>query len=288
MRAFADASSYIFNKQLLWAQRKRLELCGSAGDRGRHAYTLRLKDNLFESLTDDARREYGGGDGGELGRKEGRPGKMQAIHSSSALGCNTFHYWRRIGASGTVLAACGITTRGITGVQFEGHLPISDAFRYAPNLDVVVTYGTSSDVAAIECKFGEPFSTREKAPLSAKYLDDSLGQFWEQMPALRSLAAGCANPSSDDFRHLDAPQLLKHLLGLRRRSGARGNLLYLFYDVPGAEGARHCDEISRFTEATNRDGVRFTSLSYQTLLLRLSEQRTAHREWVDYMTERYL
>lgn len=282
------ASDYIFQKQLLWAQRKGLPLCGSAGDRGRLAYTRRLEDNLFEPLTDDSRREYAGGDGGELGNDATRPGKMQAIHSSSALSCNLFHYWRRIGASANVFRACGLPAHGISSVEFEGHLPISGAFRYAPNLDVVATYASSPDVAAIECKFGEPFTTRAKPPLSSKYLEDSLMPFWEPMPGLRSLATACAASSSTLFQHLDAPQLLKHLLGLRRRSGASGYLVYLYYDVPGPEGARHRDEVSRFAELTDHDGVRFTSVSYQTLLFRLSAERNTHCEWVDYMAERYL
>lgn len=282
------ASDYIFQKQLLWAQRKNLPLCGSAGDRGRLAYTRRLEDNLFEPLTDDSRREYADGDGGELGSDASRPGKMQAIHSSSALGCNLFHYWRRIGASATVFRACGLPSHEISSVEFEGRLPISGVFRHAPNLDVVATYGSSPSVAAIECKFGEPFTARAKPLLSSKYLEDSLMPFWKPMPGLRSLATACATPGSALFQHLDAPQLLKHLLGLRRRAGASGCLVYLYYDVPGREGARHRDEVSRFAETTDHDGVRFTSVSYQTVLLRLSAERTAHREWVDYMSERYL
>lgn len=285
-----DAASYIFQRQVLWAQRKGIALCGSAGDRGRLAYTRALNDNLFEPLSPEARGEYASGDGGELGRETGRPGKMQAIHSSSALGCNAFHYWRRIGRLDAVIRACGLPTHDVDRAQFEGQLPISPRFRYAPNLDVVVTYRSGDlAVAAIECKFGEPFSTREKVPLSKKYLDSTLDELWNAAPALRDLAGRCATPEGVDFKHLDVPQLLKHCLGLRRRAqDGGGHLVYLFYDVPGLEGARHAREIEQFRGAAERDRIRFSAVSYQELLLRLTDERDAHAAWVDYMAERYL
>lgn len=285
--ALIDAASYLFQRQVLWAQRKRIPLCGSAGDRGRLAYTRALDDNLFEPLSPEAAAEYSSGDGDELGRNIGRPGKMQALHSSSALGCNLFHYCRRVDP-GAILHACGLPTRGVEGLVCEGRLPISEQFRYAPNLDVLVTYVGDSAVAAIECKFCEPFSTRPKAPLSEKYFEKALDGLWDGSPALRALAGRCCDPHAADFSHLDAPQLLKHVLGLRRRAGSHGRLLYLYYDVPGREGATHLDEIARFTEATTHDGVRFSSMSYQSVLLRLASQRSAHGAWVDYMAERYL
>jgi hypothetical protein len=282
-----DAAWYLFHRQVLWAQRKRISLCGSAGDRGRLAYTRVLDDNLFEPLSPEAAAEYSSGDGGELGRDVGRPGKMQAIHSSSALGCNMFHYWRRVDPR-IVLRACGLPTRGVEGLAFEGRLPISERFRYAPNLDVLVTYAGDTVVAAIECKFCEPFSTRTKAPLSEKYLERAFDALWDGIPALRAIASRCCDSNVEDFTHLDVPQLLKHVLGLRRRTGPHGRLAYLYYDVPGREGGVHLDEIARFTEAAARDGVQFSSVPYQAVLLRLAEQRSSHGAWVDYMAERYL
>lgn len=92
-------------------------------------------------------------------------------------------------------------------------------------------------------------------------------------------------------RHFGTSQLSvsnTHTLGLRRRSGRDGRLVCLYYDVPSREGATHLDEIAGFTEATAPDGVRFSSVSYQAVLLRLAEQRSAHAAWVDYIVERYL
>jgi hypothetical protein len=45
-------------------------------------------DNIYGGLSDSARREFGEGGGQELA------GKIRAPHSSSALACNWFDYWR--------------------------------------------------------------------------------------------------------------------------------------------------------------------------------------------------
>jgi hypothetical protein len=50
-------------------------------------------DNLFEPLLSEVKGNFEEADGGEL---SGKPCKMQAVHSSSALGVNIFQYWKRI------------------------------------------------------------------------------------------------------------------------------------------------------------------------------------------------
>lgn len=150
--------------------------------------------------------------------------------------------------------------------MFEGQLQIAGSLRYAPNLDVLVTYDRDETVAAIECKFSEPFSTRKKTPLSEKYLHGELDELWETAPLRRSLGERCADPNSAEFVHLDAPQLLKHLLGLKRQSASRRLLLYLFYEVPGPAGDKHVEEIETFAASAPRDGVEFLYLSHQALL----------------------
>jgi hypothetical protein len=109
----------------------------------------------------------------------------------------------------------------------------SCAHGYAPNLDVLVTYAGDTVNAAIECKFCEPFSTRTKAPLSEKYLDSAFDALWDGIPALRAIAGRCCDSNVEDFTHLDVPQLLKHVLGLRRRTGPHGCLSYRYYDPFG-------------------------------------------------------
>jgi hypothetical protein len=70
-------------------------------------YTLDLSDNLFAPLSSVAREEFEAADGGELGRL-GERGKMQALHSSSALSCNMFAHWCS-GDASPLAKALGIT-----------------------------------------------------------------------------------------------------------------------------------------------------------------------------------
>ena len=83
---------YILAKQTAWADNCGILLVGSKGKRGRPAYTPKLHQNLFQALLPEVRESFAAGDGGELG-SPGLPGKMQAVHSSSALGVNVFQYW---------------------------------------------------------------------------------------------------------------------------------------------------------------------------------------------------
>jgi hypothetical protein len=284
----ADGAEYLFERQQLWALRQGKKLIGSAGTHGRPAYTASLRDNLFEPLSAEAQRDFERGDGGEIGRENGRPAKMQAVHSSSALACNLFHYWRRSGDVGIVLSACGVRARNVAFLSFEAKLPIDSRFRFAPNLDVLVRFaGREPYVLGIECKFTEPFSTRAKPALDSKYLDRRLEDQWRELPALRRLAEQCAGTGTG-FQYLDTGQFLKHILGLRRDSPRRCGLLYLFYDVPGEAGVRHAAEVQFFAKLAKSDGVDFAAVTYQQTLLRLARQRAAHGAWVDYMVERYL
>ena len=74
------------NQQLKWAA-DHVEVDASG-------YTSTFEQNLFASPSEETRLEFSKGDGGELGTP-GKRGKMQALHSSSALGCNVFEYWRK-------------------------------------------------------------------------------------------------------------------------------------------------------------------------------------------------
>jgi len=87
-----NAHEYILSKQIQWAYCNNIVLIGSKSNKGRKAYTKKLDDNLFEPLMPKVKSSFNQGDGGEL---TGNPCKMQAVHSSSALGVNIFQYWKK-------------------------------------------------------------------------------------------------------------------------------------------------------------------------------------------------
>lgn len=289
-----DALSYIIERQRLWAERHGIRLGSSLRhalseeDRARGAKTrvYDLNDNLFEPLMPEARQEYEAGDGRELNTNSS-DGNMYAAHSSSALCCNVFHYWRRLGQFDMIAKACRLPSTNIKELRFETKHPIAKRFDRAPNLDVQFGYGGSSRLkaSAIECKFEEPFS-RQHNGLKSAYLEDS--SLWHDLPSCHEIAVQ-VSPEDRTFKHLHAAQLLKHILGLKNSFGKDGfRLLYLWYAVPGMEGVLHSQEITRFADCVAKDGIMFQSLTYQQVIARLATDcGEAHLPYVHYVTERY-
>jgi len=108
------AYEYILSKQVQWAINRGIPLIGSKGKRGQPAYTSKLDQNLFEPLDPDVRECFMAGDGNEILGSSGSPAKMQALHSSSALGVKIFQYWQKINQVPVIAAACGLCRKGNT------------------------------------------------------------------------------------------------------------------------------------------------------------------------------
>lgn len=285
------AYEYITSKQTQWALNRGIPLIGSKGDKGRPAYTSELNQNLFEPLSLDTRKSFEQGDGGEV---SGNPAKIQAVHSSSALGVNVFQYWQSIEQASVIASACGFCRKGNAiskKIVFEDKYPVDDdsgKFPIPPNIDVVFHNSDSSQFKrfAVECKFSEAYSSQKHNGLKPAYLE--LTKLWSDIPKLREFAESiCPN---ENFIYLHSAQLIKHILGLKRsfsRSGFR--FLYLWYDVLGKEGAVHRDEIEKFSGIAKADGIYFDAMSYQELILIMSkEYRQDHANYIKYLSERYL
>lgn len=286
-----DGYEYILSKQTSWAVNSGISLVGSKGNRGRPAYTSKLEQNLFQNLLPDVRKSFATGDGGELSSNE-FPGKMQAVHSSSALGVNVFQYWKSINAVPVIAAQCGLCRGGSqvsTDIHFEEKYPINYTFGYHPNIDVVIHNAPSARIKrfAVECKFSEAYGARKHGGLKAKYLE--IEDLWADIPSLLGFAKRIS-PDDNKFVHLHPAQLLKHILGLKRQFGKAGfRLLYLWYDVLSDQGKQHRDEVLKFSEVTKTDGIKFHSLSYQELIVNLANKlRPGHPDYIRYLTERYL
>jgi len=284
-----NAHGYILSKQIQWAYRNNIVLIGSKGNRGRKAYTQKLGDNLFEPLMIEIRNNFKEADGGEL---TGNPCKMQAVHSSSALGVNIFQYWKRMNQIPAIAAACRFCSTGNTssqGINFEVKYPISEKFLRSPNIDVVINNSPKSKfkVFAIECKFSEAYYSRTHFGISPKYIE--LNKVWDDMPNLLKLAKEIS-PNDNKFNHLHPVQLTKHILGLKEKFGKKNfRLLYLWYDTIGPESAKHHKEINEFTKITKEDGIHFHSMSYQDLIIGLAKNYgNIHSNYIGYITGRYL
>ena len=93
----------------------------------------------------------------------------------------------------------------------------------------------------VECQFGEPFSSRALLGLKEKYFDKGVADLWATLPNVCALGRKLC-PDNSRYRYLDAAQLVKHVLGLRRCSGTACPLLYLYYDVSGPAGVQHAGD----------------------------------------------
>ena len=283
------AREYILSKQTQWALNNNIKLIGSQKVRGRLAYTNKLEDNLFEPLHPAVRKSFKSGNGGEL---MGYPSKMQAIHSSSALGINIFQYWLKVNEIPKIAAACGFcnkNNKSSNNIMFEAKYKISEKFRFSPNIDVVIENSPESKfkVFAVECKFSEAYSSRLHSGLKQRYLD--LKNIWKDVPRLRRFAQKIS-PVDKRFSHLHPAQLVKHILGLKEKFGKnKFRLLYLWYDCMGDESAKHRKEIEEFSRVAKADSVYFHALSYQELIIKLSkEHRDSHSDYIQYISNRYL
>ena len=246
-------------------------------------WTRSLAANLFQPMSEKTKREFEAGGGLELGQG-GDSGKMQALHSSSALVCNVFDYWR-----GKDLARLG---RALgtpeTPSDFKFEQKYATGLKGSPaNLDVVIFF-TGPNVLAIESKYTEPYphGKRQSPAWSAAYFPAGPG-VWEQhrLFACEALARS-VNDGAQTFANLDAAQLLKHILALTQR-GLAFTLLYLWYDWPAEEAANHRKEIDRFGKAVDQE-VDFRSLTYQEFFARLQPELTAEdHAYSSYLAGRY-
>lgn len=275
-----DAYSYLTERQRLWALRT-----GRPVDA--NGWTLKLEDNLFCPLSEASRADFAGGRGNKLGTGE-RRGKIHAVHSSSAAAVNFFHYWRDNGQAETLLATIGLPTRPIARLIFEAKPRVTGIGGTPPHLDVLMIPEDRGAVPiGVEVKFREPFPG-DRSTLTPTYLLDRHAGIWAGIPNVLELARE-HRPGTDRFRHLDVPQLLTHILGLRSQHSRGFTLLYLWCDVPGPEAVKHAREVAEFSAIAERDGIDFRSRTYQEVILHLARnERAGHTAYVDYLVERYL
>jgi hypothetical protein len=247
-------------------------------------YLASVTDNLRAPLSSSARKAFEEADGAELRPSRNRPAKMCALHSSSALTVNFFDYWTGRDAA-PLLRAMG---RHATGaLRFEAKFPHGLRGK-APNLDIV--FGSAPDlVTAVESKFGEWLSRKrpEVLPFKAKYFPAG-ASLWKRngLAACQLLANDIQDDGSKRFRWLDAPQLLKHALGLATQLRDNFSLSYLYYDWPCPWRDEHLEEIQRFSRLVGSE-LRFAALSYQDLFRRLHKIGGVDTNYLDYLGSRY-
>lgn len=284
-------------------------------------YFDKIKYNLFPINDDKNINEYGlkkinndaysKGSGNEITdkikKKENKTiitrAKMKATFSSSAIVVNLFQYWQEKNKISPLLEALGFKNNKAEkkGIVFESKNPIKGIGGYSPHLDVVISTDTNN--FAIESKFTEPYNkgSDKNSEIQDSYIKKET--LWENLPNLGQLAQAIHNPNNPiekeeikelieklrKTKHLDASQLIKHILGLKSKHGKKFKLLYLWYDVPGTEGYEHRQEIEAFASIAKADRINFSHITYQEVIFYLKENHYAeHENYIDYLVERYL
>ncbi len=300
------ALEFIKLKQKSWAERKGFTLLpGTIGsETGNKIYFDDYNKNLYAKLSEDNKNDYNKGSGGEIRDTTTRRAPMKATFSSSAIVVNLFQYWQEKNNISPLLEALGfknnkVEKKGIV-FKFESKNPIKGIGGYPPHLDVVITTDTNN--FAIESKFTEPYTKKrnKNSHIQDSYTKKSL---WKDLPNIEKLAQAIHDEnhhvenceikeSIDNLRetkHLDASQLIKHILGLKSNYDKNFTLLYLWYDVPGTEEAKeHQEEIEAFASIAEADGINFHHITYQKVIEYLKNYENEHKDYIDYLVERYL
>jgi hypothetical protein len=200
------------------------------------------------------------GSGSELDSRGKSPPKFAAAHSSAALAVNCFAPFK-IRIDDLRLLGHG----GFNGIDFEHQCPIWPESQQLtpPNLDAMAM--DERGVVAIESKCTE-FLQPKKAKFAPRYegvVEDLLDRPWlETYKALKNQPAL--------FHNLDAAQLVKHCLGLRKTFPDQDiSLVYVFWEPENAIDLdifnSHRSEIIKFTEMVAGSEINFAAFSYPEL-----------------------
>jgi hypothetical protein len=243
--------------------------------------TFARRESHRSALSPDSRADFDAGSGRELGR-HGKPGKMSSLRPSSALSYNVFGPWRGLDLQ-PIGAALHATVQS-RQLRFEQKFP-HGLRSTPPHVDVVLD-GEEPRPLGIECKFTEPYGTKEEhAPLDPKYFAGDRSRWTEvDLPKCQALAISVGTMRS--FRRLSVGQLLKHLLGLARTTQRVPRLRYVWFDSLCSEAQEHRVELNRFEEQIDRS-IDFAAVTYQELAGSLRGWPEPVAGYHSYLTERY-
>ncbi len=186
-------------------------------------------------------------------------GKFRAAHSSSALAVNSFAPFRRHASD----LAIG-DRDGLSIVGFERKCPTGLRRGTPPNLDLVLE--CLDQIIGIESKCTEYLSAHS-TEFAKAYFDEVIDArresgWFAEMERL--------SDAPDDYRWLDAAQLIKHAFGLAHTyPGKPVQLLYLYWEPPNADEfpvfSQHRSEIARFADRVAGSSPSFAAMSYSEL-----------------------
>lgn len=262
--------------QRLWARNAGLQV----DDRG---YLPEVQQNLFGGLSASVRADFEQADGAELIDRDRRPAKMRSVISSSALAVNVVQHWK-LNDPAPIGRALRLPSPA-TSIAFEQRMR-TGAGGTPPNLDVVITT-SDGGIVGVESKFTEWMSRKTGQAASMAPYFRKPETLWGRAGLTEcARLARDVNDGKKTYEYLDAPQLLKHILGLHRQVARPWALLYLWYDAEGETGDTHRKELADFGSRVGGE-LTFRAVSYQSLAQALAVEAQASREYLAYLKVRY-
>jgi len=201
------------------------------------------------------------------------------------LAVNFFDYWTT--ADRTPLKGILELPSTPDSIKFEAQYP-TGLRGTPPNIDVSLTLN-SGHTLAIESKFTEWLTRKpvRNPVFKPKYFPVG-EELWgsKGLRACQSLA-GDIQDGQQRFVHFDAPQMLKHALGLATHVRESFSLWYIYFECGGRESAVHKAEIKIFADRVGAE-IGLKSLTYQQFFSRLEMIRTSiNSDYVEYLRRRY-
>jgi hypothetical protein len=242
---------------------ERMKALGVPVDNNCRAEHLRqvVVDTVDDASLGQVLADLREGSGGELTATDAHRPKFHSAFSSCGLAVNAFGPWRLdpndLGISGN---------NSWSTLRFEAQRPIFASKATPPNLDVLFT--ADDRVVAVESKLTEFLAGHETASFAERYhevVDELAHESWAAMYALLT-----AEPRR--FAFLNADQLVKHYLGLRRaqiEDPRPVELLYLYWEPTNADDVsvflEHRREVAEFAALVDDPQIRFRGYSYPAL-----------------------
>ncbi len=245
-------------------------------------YLEKLEDNLLHPFSAPARLQFASGRGSEL--KDGKyPAKIRALHSSSALVVNVFDYWTLIDKS--IWTSILDLPYPLVTIDYECTPPMPTG-KAPPNPDVVLALA-NNQLIAIESKFME-WTEPTDATFENAYFEGNIN-YWTNLGLSRCqlLADQYRDKTARPFVYLNAPQLLKHALGLANTLGTGFELWYIYFDFDEPMSDTHKDEIDKFKSLLDVE-LQFKAFRYQEIVSKLALQAVgAESDYLKTLRERY-
>lgn len=217
----------------------------------------------------------------KAGGNEVESGKLISPESSAALAVNTFGWFLDRPKALPAFPCLSDLDWPAVKVDVERQMRFPWSGGRHPWLDAAVE--TQTYLIGVESKRFEPFRDAKTGQLSPAYDRDVWGAEMGPYAALRDRLR-----KANEFRFLDAVQLVKHAFGLLtegRRLGKQPVLLYLFAEpaelaskpIPQTSINAHREEIAEFARFVSGAEVRFAACSYREWLGTWSDLPASHR-----------